>query len=750
MASLARPDFHELLESLRVEHEREVQALRSQLAAKLSGSTDASSAVARVPAPPEAPEKPDRLLEGIVPVPSATSATLLVDDVASITSSSSSEIEVHPPLAIPGRPTLDSSADPWSIVPTPASDGSFDGQPAQMGKEGKKQLRRVSFDSHCLDPLSAVPGSNAKKKRYRLQECWRKGNGVDMCKAIRRSGSGAQAASKIAQLSAEFDSPRSIDRLVGNPNSWRHFGCDLVGLALIVYDCLVVPLEVFQLEPNPFLLALNWLTTLFWSFDMVRAFFVGYHDRGDLVMKLDQIVWHYLQTWLGFDVLLVSCNWIALLLEVAARKAQARTFHSFKLLRILKMFGVMKAFEDRVESERVAILLMIAKQLGGIVLMCHGIACTWFAIGDATSRYGPSWVLEFVHERSFMYQYATAFHWALTQFTPASIDVQPLNVAERCFAIVTLLFALIMFSLFISGITSALMDLRKLSSAKSKQLWILRRYLIECGVPTEVSIRVQRYCSYAWDVRTRSVQEESVSALELLSTPLQAELRTAIFEPRLADHPLFVLINKLAPLTMQLLCTTAVSRVSVASGDVLFQSGQVADKMFFISGGSLIYERVPSETEDDDEDLRLNRLNSFLALPDVEAVEAGAWVGEAALWVEWAYLGSLHAQEECELVTLDASKFHDAVCSNRNTRAEAAFYARHFEQGINRLERSKVSDLFQSGLIEGLWFRLLSEYQVRRCGNRRGSRVSNSILFDSKVAAKVARMFKTSDSADFA
>merc|ERR1712038_1719166 len=107
--------------------------------------------------------------------------------------------------------------------------------------------------------------------------------------------------------------------------------------------------------------------------------------------------------------------------------------------------------------------------------MCHLIACAWFAIGYVTSRHQESWIQEYnIFDASVGYQYTSSFHWALTQFTPASIELQPRNYYERCFAILTLLFALIVFSLFISGITGALVDLRSLSSAKSKQLWLLR------------------------------------------------------------------------------------------------------------------------------------------------------------------------------------------------------------------------------------------------------------------------------------
>merc|ERR1711937_458163 len=98
------------------------------------------------------------------------------------------------------------------------------------------------------------------------------------------------------------------------------------------------------------------------------------------------------------------------------------------------------------------------------------------------STFSEGW-LQQVDNRDFIYLYTTSFHWSLTQFTPASIAVQPQNPTERVFAILVLLGTLLTFSSFVSGITGAMMYLRSLSSVKSKKFWMLRRYLSETQVP---------------------------------------------------------------------------------------------------------------------------------------------------------------------------------------------------------------------------------------------------------------------------
>merc|ERR1712113_285246 len=98
---------------------------------------------------------------------------------------------------------------------------------------------------------------------------------------------------------------------------------------------------------------------------------------------------------------------------------------------------------------------------------------------------------------SISYRYATSLHWSLTQFTPASMSVQPMNSVERIFAIVVLLFGLVLFSSFVSTITTSMTQLSRTMDDRSKQFWLLRRYLKRHKVPKQLSFHVLRYIEYA-------------------------------------------------------------------------------------------------------------------------------------------------------------------------------------------------------------------------------------------------------------
>merc|ERR1712217_967166 len=69
-------------------------------------------------------------------------------------------------------------------------------------------------------------------------------------------------------------------------------------------------------------------------------------------------------------------------------------------------------------------------------------------------------------------------------------------------------------------------------------------------------------------------------------------------------------------------------------------------------------------------------------------------------------------------------------------RQEAAPYAKDYVRGLNRIDPTKLTDLYQSPLLEGLWFRLMSEHDVN-CSR------TSSLGFKGSVATLRSTMQST-------
>merc|ERR1712194_666143 len=157
----------------------------------------------------------------------------------------------------------------------------------------------------------------------------------------------------------------------------------------------------------------------------------------------------------------------------------------------------------------------------GILIINHYFACGWYFIG--TSGYRDNWIdASLAPGASELDKYTTALHWSLTQFTPAAMEVFPRNIVERLYAIVTLFFAMVTFSTFVSSITNGMTTLRKLKSDPAKQQKILTDYFTENKISAELGHRIWEYLKTKHYAYTKRYREKDIEAFRLLPASLPA------------------------------------------------------------------------------------------------------------------------------------------------------------------------------------------------------------------------------------
>merc|ERR1712190_95768 len=78
----------------------------------------------------------------------------------------------------------------------------------------------------------------------------------------------------------------------------------------------------------------------------------------------------------------------------------------------------------------------------------------------------------------------------------------------------------------------------------------------------------------------------------------------------------------------------------------------------------------------------------------------------------------MQSKSECQLVAIDSSKFVNAMSCNVDALDEALHYGKGFVQGLSRIGQDRLTDLYTSSLVEGLWFRLMQEGHLRSTSGR--------------------------------
>lgn len=256
------------------------------------------------------------------------------------------------------------------------------------------------------------------------------------------------------------------------------------------------------------------------------------------------------------------------------------------------------------------------------------------------------------------YRYATALHWSLTQFTPASMEVVARSTPERVYTVVVLLTAMITFSSFVSSITNAMTRLRHLNVERQEQHAALRKYLRERRAPADLVARIWGCIFQEKHKGKRLVHQRDVALLAMIPKNLHAELNHEVFTPIFAKHPFFHFYATATASVMRKIYLEAVVEVFLSIGQELFADGDIAESMFFLIRGELIYKSR--------------------WLDKCPILEEGAWLCEPVLWLRWTHRGAMTAKTHSELVALRSERFRQIAGQSLYDLPQPTVYANLF------------------------------------------------------------------------
>lgn len=563
----------------------------------------------------------------------------------------------------------------------------------------KEVMALARGNSRCTDESGPSSKGIFDHCSFETRAAWQT---FDARSVIRMAGrlKTARQSSTVTKDAASSSALRSLTRtfkslLYINPASSRRLCWDVMGLMLIMYDLLTIPMKVFDPPRTVATDVIQWISQVFWNWDMIGNFFVGFYKKGELVMKPALIARHYLTGWFPFDAIVVSVDWFffawgreedssAGLSRILKSIRFLRFLRTLKLLRLVKVRQMLDTVQQHIYSEVANVQYNIAKTFTRIVVINHLLACGWYGIGTLDQDVPYSWVRKYISsDRSFGYRYTSSLHWSLAQLGVGSIGISPENTAERGYAIFVLLAALLMFSSLMSTLVNLLAHLQDMQDEVNTQFWLLRRFCVENHVSKELSMRVEHFLQHAYRRRQRHVSDSELTIFQHLSEPLHAELQYQRYKKCLGVHPFFekVLRRSFYSQSSQSgdhrwvihkVAKDAMAVSSFATEDPIFCGGSVAKCMYFLEDGSCEYQRA-----------------DLLPL----SVWSGQWISEAALWTAWLHVGTLTAEIASQIVNFDAECLPQIMSSHPETWAMAHKFAEAFVRGLNETTPDELSDV---------------------------------------------------------
>jgi len=578
----------------------------------------------------------------------------------------------------------------------------------------RSAVDRANRDSETLNSFTEKAGFaqavttledaaiNSQNFKTMLQphECWQKiktnSRHIHTVRTATASKTtGGVLANNSANHGDEANAVHGLARFVllpGRPfrNIW-----DILAVLFLVHDMIVIPLRFFDM-PNALLLEiLAWCTQVFWNLDVIATFMTGYYEDGNLILKPVKIAWNYAKTWLLFDIIVVSIDWIILFLA-ADSDAQGvhRLSKTVRLLRFLRMVRILRlakisrmseAVQEQIQSQAANIHYSLFKSIFRLLLLTHLLACSWYGIGRLSGEeWGDhSWVKEIdLTGRTLGYQYTTCYHWAFCQMGVGGIAIYPTNTYERSFGIFAAFVALMTFSTLVSKMTSLMSSLNKLKDEETEQFRLLRRYLIYNDIPLHLSQRIVRFLQHGYRIRNEALSAGShLPILDLLSQSLRGELQLERHRNCLVEMQFIQQLppeNRQTIQVMQKLAVNALGDTVVAHDDVLFGAGDSAEAAYFVQSGRLNYHW--GEEDDSDGGIPVSR---------------NVWIAEMALWTPWTHLGDLVSEDVSRLVVLHVEQFCKCVRESGECQPAAVAYAKDYVDEL-KSRNSNMNDLFIS------------------------------------------------------
>lgn len=580
-------------------------------------------------------------------------------------------------------------------------------------------LFETTMSNSCHDSVADTardPSTSPDSVNFRLSQQWRhKDSRLDKVSNSNHSGElemrmGMMERNvlrhQVSFLEQLWSAIKRI-RLPMNPNSTVRLVWDFVGLFLISWDVLYIPFELaFDPEENPFIVVVGWIILLYWTCDVVMSNLVGFYKEGELVMNQRRIILRYLRTWFLIDLIVLGPDWFLRLWtgssggdpgmaiqnrsssegemeDVANALRSIRVLRVVRLLRLLKVQRLMNLVYDILDSEYIFILFTLLKLTCLISVLNHVIACMWYGVGYITMENNERNWLENTNwkedkesrviDRSMVYQYTTALHWSLTQFTPASMDSFARNVPERILSIVVVFFALIGFSSIVGSVTNSVAQLQALHGNSRRQFWLLRKYLNEKGIYEPTRTRLFSFLEHEVERRRKDIKEEDVRLLSLLSSPLQNLLAYELHRGPMTGHPFFSLLDQHMQPVMYSLCHTAMKFKHFAMEDMCFVEAEGGKFMWVLIEGSFSYIRAAN----------LYKLST-----------PGTWLSEPVLWTSWWHRGNLEAASTSgQLAFVSPSAMVNCFKSHPRPWFYARTYAMKYVRVLNRMSVARLSDI---------------------------------------------------------
>jgi len=493
-----------------------------------------------------------------------------------------------------------------------------------------------------------------------------------------------------------------------HPHSGKRTIVDAVGVALLLYDMVMIPyFFAWNIPRTPLQRVVDWIALGFWTLDIFISFHTGVELRGKVLMDRGVVCRSYIKGSLFPDLAVVLSDWIAASLYFMVSGSVGKWETIFSILRVLKLNRLMRvmSFLKRDRFSKLYDRVLLAAMLHGIgstvelaiklFLLVTGLlwwahlgCCLWYVIARSAGE-GSGW-------NAFLFEdgvyvggasngvWLVGMYWSISTMFAGASPYEPTSTIEFCFACTFVILGVLIGGLIISYLTKSTMSIILERSAERKKLKDVDRFLKQHEVVGRLAVGIHKQIKHQGVIqRTRDLSMKDVSALSGLTPKLRSELHYAICLRIFRRHPFFNVCIQLKASLMRQVSSFAVFSKAFRATDIVFMARSPAEAAYVVSHGSFTYAqtcrtfgtplRIQSPSPIQSPNSSQSSGPSSSPSPSVrkaEIVVQGQWISELALWTTWSHQGTLEANGDSEVLEVSASSFQEVLAEQNHPEIE--------------------------------------------------------------------------------
>lgn len=482
----------------------------------------------------------------------------------------------------------------------------------------------------------------------------------------------------------------------------------------IAYDMVMTPMDAFNIQITPVLRALERTSSITWLVDMLLSFVRSYGKLNSTEERhLKATASYYLRTWFAFDFTLVCLDMFIFILEDTSwmrYMSFLRAIRLFRLLRVLRVakvkarIAVLAQLSLILQTQRITdrgfLMLNIAKSLLIVTVLNHFTACIWYSVATILEADQNNWVYMHFSDPnrpdSLLYLYTTAYHWSITQLTPASCEIYPSSARERIFNIAVILFGLCVFSSFISSMAQQLHALGQLNRADRHRMEVLRRFISEHHMSVALATNIVDFVRQKRGPQMqRPLKISDIETFNNFPTALLQKIRSEAYIFILSKHIFYKTIYEADRECFNKLCSNAIFEETVDKGHEVFATGEEGKGMYFLYHGKLAYAYLLDDVSFDAAE------EDWMNSPETSCFIANGFISEVSMWLNWFHRGRLAGEAiVTDMLFVSGDRFREVIRQSHLLK-EVRLYARLYALRALRAgkEGTELDDLWHEDEI---------------------------------------------------